>query len=111
MRFSHKIIRKDGGAEIRLSVKLSPEEVAALDRIPDDPNIDSSLKVLRSGGPELATRVDVFLSYLRIICHWMDIWDNREHLQHHIIRGISIRADRARKLSRKKRRKRVPNQG
>lgn len=107
MRFSPKIVRgKDGGAEIRLSIKLSPDEVKALDRIPDDPNLDSTLGVLRGGGPSQGSKTDFYLCYLRIVCHWVDIWNSRDTMGDHIMRSAQMRkASQARQARKRKRRR------
>ena len=107
MRFSPKIVRsKDGGAEIRLSIKLSPDEVKALDRIPDEPHIDSSFGILRQGGPSQGSKVDFFMCYLRIICHWVDIWNCRDTMGDHIMASAQRRKALIAAQSQRKKRKR-----
>lgn len=107
MRFSPKIIRdRDGGAEIRLSVKLSHDEMKSLDRIPDDPNIDSTLGVLRGGGPSQGSKIDFYLCYLRIALHWIDIWNSRDTMGDHIMRSAQMRkASQARQTKKKRKRR------
>lgn len=109
MRFSPKLIRnKDGGVEIRLSIKFTKDEVGSFDRIPDDANIDSSFNVLRGGGPDPGSKVDFYLCYLRIICHWAHIWESRDKLSDYIMQCIHRRKGSQLRLeskSRKRRRK------
>ena len=108
MKFSPKIIRsKDGGAEIRLSVKLTPDEIKSLDRIPDDPNVDASLSVLRGGGPSLGSKIDFYLCYLRIALHWVDIWNSRDTMGDYIMQSAQRRkASEARQTKKKRKRRR-----
>jgi hypothetical protein len=81
MKFSPKIKRgKDGGVEIRLSFSFTPEEVKVLDRLPDDPDIN--FDNLRCEGDQDA-KVDFYLCQLRIICHWVAMWYNKELVKNH----------------------------
>lgn len=107
MKFNPKLKRdKDGGVEIRLSVKFTPDEVKALGRIPDDANIDSTFSVLRGGGPDPGSKVDFYLCYLRIICHWAHIWESRDKMGDYIMQCVERRrGSKLRLESKKKKRK------
>lgn len=107
MKFSTKLIRnKDGSVEIRLSIKFTKEEVDSFDRIPDDANIDSSFKVLRGGGPEQDSKVDFYLCYLRIICHWASIWEKRDQFSDYIMNCVQRRKGSQLRLENKKKKRR-----
>lgn len=110
MKFSPKVKRgKDGGVEIRLSLSFTPEEVKALDRIPDDPEL--GFHNLRCEGDQGA-KVDYFLCQLRIICYWVSIWYDKEILKRHYHRWKSQREarqnDSGRRKEKRVRRKRKP---
>lgn len=110
MKFSPKIKRgKDGGVEIRLSISFTPEEVKVLDRLPDDPDIN--FNNLRCEGDQ-DDRVDFYLSQLRVICHWVSLWYNKEIVKNHWHRWKMAREarlnDSGRRKEKRVRRKRKP---
>lgn len=92
-----KVERNDGSIELRLSFVFSSDEAEAVERIPDDPNV--SLNKLRAPG-DVYQKSDHILLWLRIICGWVNIWEDKEKNSGYIMKSIQARK---RKLGRKKR--------
>lgn len=107
MEFNKRIIRKsDGSVVIKSTITLTPDEASAIERIPDDPNV--GLDILRKKEQDLATTLDSFLTWLRIICHWVDIWNDRERprTKERLMQAARERETRQKFISKKKRRRR-----
>ncbi len=103
MKFKNRLIKKeDGGIEIRLSFSFTKEEVASINTIPDDPNV--SFENLRSQG-NTAQKVDWYLQWLRILCGWVDTWNNRDRCKDYIMQCVMRRKSILSRPKKKRRRR------
>lgn len=103
MKHSLKIIRKaGGGVEVKASFSFTPEEAEAMNRIPDDPHVNFS--TLKQGGPEDESKIDFFLAYLRIIIHWVFIYNDPSRVG--LIMDARGKREASLKRMKKRRRKR-----
>lgn len=100
MKFSHRLVRRNGGVELRFSLLFSEEEAKAIPRIADDPNV--GFDKLRVEG-DLWQQVDHYLTYLRILAYWAGIWENRDKHSDLIMRSIRRREAQASRRKRKRR--------
>lgn len=104
MKFKNRLIRdKEGGLEIRLSFRFTKDEVKALDKIPDDPNV--AFSTLREAEGDPYQKVEWYFTWLRLICFWTDIWSNRDKHTKLISDSIQKRLYNLEKNSKRKRRK------
>ena len=102
MKFSLKKKKgSDGSTTLSLTFVFREDEVSALDRIPDDPNVSLNL---RTDG-DTYQKADWALLWLRIAVSWTDIWNRSDEFKGYLQESITRRSQ---VLSRpaKKRRKR-----
>lgn len=102
MKFRNRLIRtEEGGIEIRLTFVFRPDEVASLSKVPSDPNV--SFENLREGGPDLGSKVDWYLQWLRILCQWVGIWNDRDNMKGYVVESVNHRKAILARPKRKKR--------
>lgn len=102
MRFtSKKIKRPDGSTELRLSFVFRQDELDSLGRIPDDPNVH--INNLRTEG-DVYQKSDWYLLWLRNICHWVNIWNERDNFKAVITESVAMRKKAQLKSTKRKRR-------
>lgn len=107
MKFKRRIIKKqDGSVVIKSEFTLTEAEAKAVERIPDDPNVGLAILKCQENSP--STTVDVYLSYLRILCYWVHLYNNSEepHIKKALLQAQQHRRTSEQFISRKKKRRR-----
>lgn len=95
MIFKKRIIKKEGGTEIRLSLFVTDEEMDGVDKVKADPNL---------GLDSIRTKSwDEFLCWLRILIDHVELWNNRDKFKSVILNNITMRKSREAKDETKRR--------
>lgn len=99
MKIKRRIIKRGPDIEVRVSIVFSKKELEGASDISSDPYV--GLEPLRS------EELSVFWSYLRLLCHWIEIWNDRKQYKKYIPMWRANRlALESRVESKKKRRRR-----
>lgn len=69
MKYKARIVRRKGEIEVKVSAVFTEEEYAGIQRIADDVHVNTD--TVRG------TEYDLSLGYLRLLCYWSDLWNNR----------------------------------
>lgn len=97
MRFKTRIVKRGEETEIKVSVFLSEKELAGVDKIKDDDNV--GIDALRT----MKREPDSFLCFLRVLVHWVGLWQSRSQFMHHIPGWVAKRKANTARKGRKKR--------
>lgn len=92
----------DGSTTLSLTFVFREDEVSALDRIPDDPNVSLNL---RTEG-DTHQKADWALLWLRIAVSWVDIWNRSEEFKGYLQESIRLRSQASSRASKRKRKSR-----
>jgi len=78
MKFKNRIIRKpDGSAEIRITVTLSGDALAGVEKIRDDETTLDTLRGVDASEHDMV-KLDRFFCNLRILAYHCHLWEDRD---------------------------------
>ncbi|QBQ72954.1 hypothetical protein QJV43_gp38 [Serratia phage Serbin] len=99
MKYKARIVRRKGEIEVKVSAVFTEEEYEGIQRISDDVHVNTD--TVRGG------EYDLSLGYLRLLCYWAELWNNRASFpdiitnaarrRRELIKHIAERASRKRR--------------